>query len=123
MWVTSQEVVHTGLNILMPVKQIRICSADAPYMSSRVNALTLKRQKAFNAHGVDSVQLKHCRNLVNRERKACRGRYYESKIQHLKGEKPKRWCDEVKRLSGAESKNGDLISQITVEYFSDLSQL
>lgn len=119
MWITFKEIVHTGLNILMPVKQVRICSANAPWMSSRVKALTLKRQKAFNTHGVDSVQFKHYRNLINRERKACGGRYYKSKIQHLKGEKPKWWWDEVKRLSGAKSKNGNLISQINVEHLSD----
>ena len=53
-----------------------------------------------------------------------RGRFYESKvkIQQLKGENPRRWWDEVKRLSGAKTKGGDLISQINVDQFSDLSR-
>ena len=52
----------------------------------------------------------------------CRGRYYESKVQQLKGENPRRWWDEVKRLSGAKTKGGDLISQINIDHFSDLSK-
>ena len=120
MWNTFTEAVHTGLDILMPVKQYRVCTADAPWMAQRVKALILKRQKAFTMHGPESTQFKYFRNLVNRERKACRACYYESKVQQLKGENPKKWWDEVKRLSGAKSRNGDLDNLISVEQFSSL---
>ena len=72
-------------------------------------------------HGPESSQFKYLRNLVNRERKACRARYYESKIQQLKGKNLKKWWDEVKRLSGAKSRNGDLLNLINIEQFSSLS--
>ena len=36
---------------------------------------------------------------------------------------PKRWWDEMKRLSVAKAKNGDLCSQTNVDHFSDLSQV
>ena len=87
-----------------------------------LKSLILKRQKAFNTHGPDSVLFRHFRNVVNMERKACRGWYYKSKVQQLKGDNPRRWWDEVKRLSGAKTKGGDLISQIYVDQFSDLSK-
>ena len=90
-------------------------------MTQRVKALILKRQKAFTIHGPESNQFKYFRNLVNRERKACRARYYESKVQQLKGENPNKWWDEVKLLSGAKSRNGDLVNLINVEQFSSLS--
>ena len=41
-------------------------------------------------------EAKSVRILVNRERKTSRGKYYESKIQHLKGETSKKWWDEMK---------------------------
>ena len=47
MWNTFTEAVRTGLDILMPEKQCRVCTADAPWMTQRVKALILKRQKAF----------------------------------------------------------------------------
>ena len=90
-------------------------------MTQRVKALILKRQKAFTIHGPESTQFKYFRNLVNRERKACRARYYESKVQQLKGENPNKWWDEVKLLSGAKSRNGDLVDLINIEQFSSLS--
>ena len=39
-WVMFQEVVPLGLNVLVPVKQVHICSANAPWMSSRVKTLS-----------------------------------------------------------------------------------
>ena len=83
--------------------------------------MILKRQKAFNSHGADSAQFKFFRNLFNRERKACRTKYYELRIQNLRQEAPRKWWDEVKRLSGSKSKNGDLLSQVDIEGFSELS--
>ena len=119
MWNTFTEAVHTGLDILMPVKQYCVCTADAPWMTQRVKDLILKRQKVSTMHGPESTQFKYFRNVVNRERKACRARYYESKVQQ--GENTKKWWDEVKRLSGAKSRNGDLVNLINVEQFSTLS--
>ena len=89
MWKVFSKVVRIcGLDILMPEKQFRICTADTLRMTQRVKALILKRQKAFTMHGPESSQFKYLRNLVNQERKAC---YYESKVQQLKGKNPKKW--------------------------------
>ena len=56
MWNVFSKAVRTGLDILMPEKQFRICTADAPWMTQRVKvkALVLKRQKAFTMHGPES---------------------------------------------------------------------
>ena len=54
MWNVFSKAVCTGLDILMPEKQFRICTADAPWMTQRVKALILKRQKAFTMHGPES---------------------------------------------------------------------
>ena len=121
MWNVFSEVVRTGLDTLMLEKQFRICTADASWMTQRVTALILNRQKAFTMHGPESSQFKYLRNHVNRERKACRARYYQSKVQQLKGKNPKKWWDEVKRLSGAKSRNGDLVNLKNIEQFSSLS--
>ena len=84
-----QDVIHSGLDTIMPAKTVKICTADVPRMNESLKSLIMKRQKAFCAYGPDSAQFKYFRNLVNRQRKICRGKYYESKIQHLKGENPK----------------------------------
>lgn len=121
MWNTFYTIVHTGLDLLMPIKKTKICSADAPWITQKLKSLILKRQKLFNTEGSDSTTFKYYRNLVNRERKRCRADYYDSKIQHLKGEQPKRWWAEVKRLSGMKAQTSDLVNQIEINDFSKLT--
>ena len=53
--------------------------------------------------------------------KACRAKWYVSRVQHLPGEKQSKWWQAPWR--GMKSKSGDLVYQIQVEGFSDLSQL
>ena len=120
MWTSFHEIVHSGLDAIMPEKEIRIHAADAPWMNQKIKSLILKRQKAFSTHGVHSPQFKHYRNCVNRERKVCRAKYYESNIKHLKGESPRMWWSEIKRLSGTKSADTNLLDQINVEGFSNL---
>ena len=119
-WQVFQDVIHSGLDAIMPAKPVKICTADVPWMNESLKSLIMKRQKAFCAYGPDSAQFKYFRNLVNRQRKICRGKYYESRIQHLKGENPKRWWDETKRLCGLKTSHSDLDSQINIEGFSEL---
>ena len=82
------EIVRSGLDIIMPEKQICIHPTDAPWLNQKLKSLILSRQKAFQMHGVYSRQFKYHRNRVNRDRKVCRAKYYESQIKELK-EKPR----------------------------------
>ena len=76
------------------------------------NELDPEKHNAFASYGTNSTVFKYYKNLVNREGKTCRERYYESRMQHLKAKHLERWWAEMKRLSGAKTKNGDLCSQI-----------
>ena len=79
-----------------------------------------KRQRAFHDLGPNSVQYKFYRNTVNRKRKLCKSKFYESKIQHLEDKDPKRWWNEVKWLSGSLLRSGDLRNCINVPELNDL---
>ena len=117
MWTSFHEIVHFGLDIIMPEKQIRIHPADAPWMTQKLKSLILSRQKAFHMHGAYSRQFKYYRNRVNRERKVCRAKYYESHIKQLKGEAPRKWWSVVKQLGGMKSADVNLSDRINVEGF------
>ena len=73
-----QDVIHSGLETIMPAKPVKICTADVPSMNESLKSIT-KRQKAFRADGPDSAQFRYFRTLVNREKKTCRRKYYDSK--------------------------------------------
>ena len=48
---------------------------------------------------------------MNRERKSCRAKFYESKVEHLKESKPAAWWSEFKKLSGmSTTKDAELTS-------------
>ena len=116
---TFQQVISTGLDLLMPLRKIRAIPSDVPWMSQKLKSLIQKRQEAFFKSGATSVQFKRYRNAVNRERKECRANYYESRVQQMKGEHPKAWWKEVKRLSGMQSRSCDLLSKLDVVEIQD----
>ena len=101
-----QGVIQTGLDTIIPLKKVRFNIKEAPWMNPELKSLILKRQSAFHQHGTDSVPFRFYRNLVNRTRKRCKSKFYESRIQHLKNKNPRRWWAEVKRLSGSPSNSG-----------------
>lgn len=69
---TFQQVISTGLNLLIPLKKVRAIPSDVPWMSRKLKSQIQKRQEAFFKRRATSVQFKCHRNAVNRERKECR---------------------------------------------------
>ena len=47
------KALRTGLDLLMPVKKVRVNTADVPWMTKHLKSLTLKRRKAFHEHGIN----------------------------------------------------------------------
>ena len=66
-------------------------------MNQKLRDLIRKRQRALaQCH---HERFRSLRNEVNRERKVCRVRYYETKVEHLQKCKPSQWWSEVKKIS------------------------
>ena len=93
-----QTVVQTGLDIVAPIRTKAIHVTEPPWINQRLKSLIKKRQRALNSG--DQAKFCRLRNLVNRERKASRGKYYSNKVEHLKECSPAKWWTEVKKLSG-----------------------
>ena len=115
------KVIHIGLDILMPIKRVRVNTRDAPWMTDNLKSLIIKRQKAFHEHGGESPQYKFYRNKVNRERKSVKASLYQLKVEHMKEENPKVWWKEVKRLCGAKPSADNVTSHIPIEGIEDMS--
>ena len=115
------KVIHIGLDILMPIKRVRVNTRDAPWMTDNLKSLIIKRQKAFHEHGGESPQYKFYRNTVNRERKSVKASFYQLKVEHMKEENPKVWWKEVKRLCGAKPSADNVTSHIHIEGIKDMS--
>ena len=105
----------------MPVRNVLMNTRDAPWMRQHLKDLIRKRQQAFHNNGADSFQYKFYRNRVNRERKLCRAKFYESRVAHIKKEDPKAWWREMKRSCGGKACSGDLINHMNVIEVENLS--
>lgn len=79
-----------------------------------------KRQHGFSKNDVNSTLFKFYRNVVNRERKKCKAKYYEYKVRQMKGENPKLWRKEIKRTGGVSSMTGDVVNQLNVDSIESL---
>ncbi len=51
---TFQNIVLTGVNILMPMTRSKKCPADAPWITNQLKILIIERQKEFSTYGPDS---------------------------------------------------------------------
>ena len=115
------KVLHTGLDLLMPVRGVRVNTSDTPWMNDLLKSLILKRQKAFYDSGTESKLYRFYRNAVNRERKSCKASFYKSNVEHME-ENPKVWWKEVKRLRGFNPNPGNVSSRIHIEGIENLSE-
>ena len=99
-----QTILQTGLDIIFPLKSKTVYPNEPPWINSTLKKLIKKRQRALNQG--DHAEFKLLRNRVNRERKMCRFKYYECRVQHLKECSPAGWWAEIKRLGGVTNSSG-----------------
>lgn len=113
-------LINLGLDVIMPIKKVKLHHNDPPWITKKFKHLVKQRQKAFSRG--DKISFNRYRNQINRERKSLRETFYSSKVKDLKESNPKAWWREVKRISGASAiKQSDLISQMQIESFDNLS--
>ena len=99
-----QTILQTGLYIILLLKSKTVYPNEPPWITPTLKKLIKKRQRALNQG--DHAEFKLLRNRVNRERKICRSKYYECRVQHLKECSPAGWWAEVKRLGGVTNSSG-----------------
>lgn len=92
------KIVKTGIDAISPLQSKFVHITEPPWINSSLKSLIRKRQSALNQG--DLKEFRHLRNRVNPERKICRAKYYEWKVEHLKESSSSSWWKEVKKLSG-----------------------
>ena len=98
---TFQSIIQHGLDSVLPLRSKTIHSRDPPWVNPALKDLIRRRQRALAKNNLPMFRFLW--NRVNRERKYCRQRYYDSKVSQLKECEPSAWWKEVKKLSGMSS--------------------
>ena len=114
------QIIQIGIDNIMPERTRKVHPKDAPWMTIKLKELIRSRQEAFHADRHGPVY-RFYRNKVNKERKACKGKYYTSKVQDLKGVNPREWWKEINKLSGAKKKSSNLMNSLNVPDFAEKS--
>ena len=99
-----QSILKNGLDQVVPLRTRTIHLNEPPWINSTLKKLIKQRQRALSQGNL--IEFRRLRNRVNRERKVCRSKYYEAKVEHLKDCKPAKWWKEIKKLSGMSSASG-----------------
>ena len=88
-----QSIIQHGLDSVLPLRSKAIHSRDPPWINSSLKDLIRRWQRALAEN--NQPMFRFLRNRVNRERKICRWRYYDSKVSQLKECKPSAWWSGV----------------------------
>ncbi|XP_022808365.1 uncharacterized protein LOC111345348 [Stylophora pistillata] len=94
-----EQIIKTGLEHILLIQSRRVHSTEPPWITCTLKDLIQARQRALSRG--DNQQSRELGNRVNRERKACRAKYFQAKVKHLKECRPSAWWDEIKKLSGS----------------------
>ena len=78
----------------MPLQSKTIYSGEPSWINATLHCIR-RLQRALTLGNFTGFRL--LRNGVNRERKACRAKYYDAKVAYLKDCKPSVWWSEVKK--------------------------
>ena len=105
----------------MPIERVKIHVNDYPWITPKFKELIRHRQNAFISS--DTVRFHKFRNLINREQKVLRKKFFTSKVSQLKQVNPSQWWGAVKQIPGMSSLSGsqDLTSQLNIQDLVDLS--
>ena len=99
----------------MPLRSKTIYSGEPPWINPKLKDLIKRRQRALTQGNLPLFRL--LKNRINCERKACRMKYYDTKLAHLKDGKPSLWGREVKKLSDLlSSSKSDLLHLVRVAH-------
>ena len=76
------------------------CKVLLVYMNGFARFMVVGDNIFVYTHAYHSGKFRWLHNKVNRERKLCQSRYFNTKVANLKTTKPSQWCVEVKKIAG-----------------------
>ncbi|XP_035690107.1 probable E3 ubiquitin-protein ligase HECTD4, partial [Branchiostoma floridae] len=94
------------LDKAVPVKKVKISTADKPWMTVSIKELLAERQQAFRSGNVTLYS--KLRNSVAKHIKKAKREYYEREVASLRHSSPRHWFKSIKSLMGKDSVKEDV---------------
>ena len=94
------------VNTFLPMKVMKRCSNDHPWISDEFRRVIQLRQ--HHHHAGNTLMYNVYRNKANRMRKQLKSRFYANKMAELQSECPRRWWQLIKDITGQRSPQNTL---------------
>ena len=95
--------LQNAVDCYLPARNVKVCTSDKPWVSSKRKRLVARRQHALKFYGKNSPLFKLLRAQVQEEVRNCKRAFYSTKVASLKDTNISRWWSEVKSLGGLSS--------------------
>ena len=92
------EVINEMLDTFLPIRQVRCNSNDKPWVNETLITLIRQRQNAYLVG--NGSEYRRLRNKVQRTIKNLKNKYYNKFISGLRQNNPRKWWQNVKKLTG-----------------------
>ena len=93
-----QNLLRSNYETHFPVKKIKICSTDKPYITATFKKLIRKKINLFKQGHIR--QANDLRKFLKRKLRKAASEYYNSKFKDLYSNKPKQWYRKIKEICG-----------------------
>ena len=111
-----QKVLMEKYYELFPIKVLRVCAEDQPWISRHLKTIDRKRKREFDKNK-KSLKWEKLNKEFTEKAEIEKSNYYVNIVQDLKDSNPGQWYSKVKRMSGQDTKN---VSDALIEELSGL---
>ena len=99
-------IMQSTIQDNLPTKIVKRNTNDHPWVTDEFLSLVSRRQYHF--HAGNRVAYNIYRNMVNRNRKQLKMKYYANKMKNLSKENPRDWWQNIKEITGRKAAKDDL---------------
>ena len=93
-----QNLLRSNFEAHLPVKRIKTCSIDKPYITKIFKKIIRKKINLLKQGHI--TQANNLKKSLNRELRKAASEYYNSKVKDLYSNKPKPWYRKIKAIWG-----------------------
>ena len=97
------------LDEFLPIKIIKICNDDKPWINQQLKTLDRKCKREFFKHH-KSEKWTNMRQVFEEKCEKAKADYYTNTVEDLKNSNPNQWYSKVKRMGGiSDIHSGDIL--------------
>ena len=108
-------------NVAIPKRTIKVSSDDQPFYTDKLDRLNRRKKREYSKQR-KSVKWQELNLKFKSKLNIAKGKFYKTKIEHLKKSKPGNWYKELKHLCSYDQIKTDNIIVNSIRHLNDEEQ-